>query len=89
MSTSVIKKDLSDYVIIRGYGNEPVCLKAILARPGVVEVVGSNEIMSMGFPSEDVFEFDQSLFNRLRTAYEAGDRQKMVKLWEQAKLFSD
>ena len=82
MSSAVIKN--AEPVIIRGYGNEPVRLRATSVRDGVVEAVGADEDSPMGFPSEDVFQFDVGLFKKLRTAYAAGESQAVIDLWKRA-----
>lgn len=72
-------------VIVRAFAGEPVHLKAKgYQAQNVIEIVGADGDKTMGFPADDVYRFDASLFRRLRTAYEQGQSEKLAMAWKSA-----
>jgi hypothetical protein len=41
----------------------------------------------MGFPQEDVFQFDERLYRRLESAYNRRDKRNLSGIWSEAKLY--
>jgi hypothetical protein len=84
---STIKKSLvGDYVIIRALGDEPVKLRAVAVREavGAIDVVGADESVPMPFHLERAYYYDEELFGRMRAAFDAGQSEKLIALWEGA-----
>lgn len=74
-------------VIVRAYGDEPVPLKLLSMRNGVVEVAGEDEAKPLGFTTDIVYPFDDGLFSKLKEAYETGDRGSLTQLWREARPY--
>jgi hypothetical protein len=53
----------------------------------VVGVLGEDGLAAIGFPVEDVFEFDDDLFEKLVRAHRLKQRRRVAELWERAKPF--
>lgn len=75
-------------VIIRAFGEEPVQLMAVSVRDGAVDAVGSDESRPMPFRVDFVYRFDKKLFRDLRQAYEAGDGERLSRLWKKAEFYT-
>jgi len=81
--------------LCRAFGDEPKALNALQRinadtkriRRRAVEVYGDNPHQSLGFPEADVFAFDELLFERLKAAHAAGDREQLLALWGTAQPF--
>ncbi len=72
-------------VIVRAFASEPVHLTATRRiSADIVEVVGEDGSKSIGFPLDAVFLFDQSLFRKLRAAYDAGQQDNLENAWNEA-----
>ena len=52
-----------------------------------MEVYGDDPEMSIGFPTGDVFSFDDILFQQLCSAFADGDTSGLNRLWERAERF--
>ena len=74
-------------VMVRAFGGEPVRLRARYHHGQHVEVVGADEEMAIGFPAEDVFDYDETLCGRLKAAFEGGDNSALSALWAVAHQF--
>ena len=89
MSSAITQVERDDYdVIVKAFKNEPVRLRAIGTRGHAIEVAGSDRTKSIGFPADCVYRLDNRLYKQLRTAFDAGDEQRLAKLWEQAHRFT-
>ncbi len=76
----------TDFVIVRSFRNEPVKLRVLSVREDAVEVAGSDPSRSIGYPRRLVYRFDEELFDQLRAAFAAGDRQRLDALWRKAEV---
>ena len=54
---------------------------------GCVEVAGQNETASICLLPSAVYGFDESLYGRLQSAFEAGDRDRLNGLWSEGRPF--
>jgi hypothetical protein len=72
----------NNFVLARAFGDEPIKLAAKGDFGGVVEL--DVEGTTVLFPKDDVFQFDEGLFRRLRRAFAAGDKPLLSQLWDQA-----
>jgi hypothetical protein len=81
------KPDMPQTVMVRAFGNEPVKLRALGFLEGAVRVAGNDDNKTVGFPSEDVFRFDTSLFEKLKAAYRKSNLQQLISLWKDAMPF--
>lgn len=88
MSTpSITKPEYSGIrVIVRAYAGEPVSLRAQGRIGGAIRVVG-DQGRSIGFPADDVFDYDETLCGRLKAAFEGDDRSALSALWAEAHRF--
>ena len=59
---------------------------AFLVGPESVAAFETGECQPIGFPAEDVFEFDAALFDRLREQWER-ERQTDAALWQAARRY--
>jgi len=85
MSTSITK---NCPVIVRAWGDEPVRLRALATGKGFVEVAGSDDELSLGWPIAFAYCDSDELFEALRGAYERGDVQGLARSWGQAKALA-
>lgn len=75
-------------VLVRAFGGEPVALVAVGRLGRAIEVTGSRRSSTIGFPADDVLQFDESLQARLRSAFDADDHDRLRRLWCEAKLYA-
>jgi hypothetical protein len=75
-------------VIVRAFGSEPIAMNGVLTERGVVEVLSPDGQACIGFAVDSVFRWDPDLFQRLRDAYEQGDRRQLYKVWRHARRFA-
>lgn len=83
--------------LARAYGDEPLKRVAIAAEGGLIYIVNpsiydanaGDDGGGVGFPVDCVFAFDEDLFTRLRSAYEAKDRATLWALWHEARPFAE
>lgn len=73
-------------VIVRAYAGEPVPLRAQGRIGKAIRVIG-DQGRSIGFPAEDVFDYDETLCGRLKAAFEGDDHSALSALWAQAHRF--
>ena len=64
--------------IVRGYGNRPVRLKASLLPGGMVEVFRDDPGSAMGWPASEIYQDDGSVFERIETAWKAGNKKSAL-----------
>lgn len=76
-----------EQVIIRGYGDEPVCLRALSLQDDRIEVAGSDESKSICLPRSLIYKFTPDLFRKLREAYEREDKQALSRSWQEAHAY--
>ncbi len=76
-----------EQVIVRAYGDEPVCLKALSLRDGRVEVAKEDESKSISLPQSFVYRFTPDLFKRLREAYQSDDKSELKQYWRSAEVY--
>ena len=50
-----------------------------------IEVKREGDIDSVGFRKEALYQFDESLFEKLREAFTGKDRKALMRLWNAAK----
>ena len=77
-----------EQVIVRAYGDEPVCLKALSLRDGRVEVAKEDESKSISLPQSFVYRFTPDLFKKLREAYQSGDENGLKHYWHNAETYA-
>ena len=83
---------MSNNVIIRAFGEEPVVLCALardrrliyVANPDSLGRVEAGLTEPVGVPIEDAFRFESDLYQKLRKRWESGDR----KVWSETSLIS-
>jgi hypothetical protein len=83
-----------ELVIVRAFGDEAVVMKvweegeATVYVLGPVEysrhAAGESSLCPIGFPIEDVFEFEMKLFADLSDAYSQRDHAALADLWRRA-----
>ena len=83
-NVSMKKTSLPKEVIVRGFGGEPKVMLAGKARGQLVEVISLDKKASICIPAVDVFEYDERLFRRLRTAHRRGGTAGVVDTWADA-----
>lgn len=90
MSSSLRKNTLSQHqwVLVRAFGDNPVPLRYVSQDSRTVVVSGERDEDVIGFPRAFVFDYNESLFEQMRRAYEDGDKTRLTVLWEQARLFT-
>jgi hypothetical protein len=59
---------------------------AFVVNPDYLDAVEAGDSGAVGFPAEDVFEFDADLYNRLRKQWEA-ERKTDDALWQAARPY--
>jgi hypothetical protein len=72
---------MSQFVIVRAYADKPVRLSVLESKPEYVLVAGADPAKTIGFPPDLVYQFDATLFERLRDAYERKDADGLKRLW--------
>lgn len=88
-TTSTVFSDERPAVLVRAYRSEPVKLRALADHGETIEVFGNKEDTTLSLRATSVFQFDESLFGRLRRAFESCDEKKLEKLWEEARRFQN
>lgn len=81
-------------VIARAYGDRPLVREVTgasdgliyLINPSAAETHGIAPFSGVGFPACAVYEHDQSIAESLASAWEAGDVERLTRLWETAPL---
>jgi hypothetical protein len=84
-----------DPVIVRAFGGEPLKRVAYkkgqrliyVSRQDLYEKILDGEKMPIGFPTDDVFEFDPMLFKGLRYAFIHKTRD-LTGLWAKCKRYN-
>lgn len=77
---------MAEKIIARGFDDKPVTLYALEMQPSQrhVNVSGSIPPSSyIGWPVTDAFDYDDSLFPRLKEAYSEGFRDVLRDLYQQ------
>jgi hypothetical protein len=77
--------------LVRAYGGEPLCRVVVgetervvyIANPDKLPAVEAGDSSPVGFPHEDVFEFDAALYERLRDQWDQ-ERHTDDALWKEA-----
>ncbi len=86
-----------DIVLVRGAGGAPLRRivwenrvdKVMILNPDFYKrALQQGDVRPVGFPPEDVFEFDLHLYERLRRS-EARGRKGLDALWAQAKPYGE
>ena len=80
------------HVIARAYGDQPldrIIVQAgdnlvYVANPSVSRAAIESERTGVGFPAHCIFKYDPSLYHKLMSAWERGDRTKLTELWSAA-----
>jgi hypothetical protein len=67
--------------IARGFAGRPTKVRVLDERDGVTVVTGSEENRAIGYPSTDVFKFDDALYGELREAFSSGDQARLDRAW--------
>lgn len=75
-------------VIVRAYGDEPVCLNAVSLKNGRVEVAKGDTSKSISLPQSFVYRFTPDLFKKLREAYQSGDVAELGQYWRSAEVYA-
>jgi hypothetical protein len=70
-------------VIVRAFGDEPVRLFAYRLNLQASTVYVGNEAATrpVGFPIDDVFDFDAELYQNLQAAYASGNKAELSDLY--------
>jgi hypothetical protein len=68
-------------VIGRAYRDEPILLFALADWGAAMEVRCKGDTRYIGFRKAWLYQFDQALFDQLRAAFEANDREELNRLW--------
>lgn len=79
-------------VIAKAYGDEPLERIAAsrskkltyLVNPSAPDAKALTEVSGVGFPNRSVFQYDPELMEKLRAAWELGDEEELMNLWEDA-----
>ena len=79
--------------LAKAYGGEPLRRMVtgrnnkvvFIANPSTGGSIGPQQVGSVGFPPDCVFEFEKPLYTNLLDAYESGDSERLGTLWGQAK----
>lgn len=77
----------SPSVIVRSFGDVPVKLLAIRRCGRSIEVIGPDAKKPIYLRIRDVYTFDESTFDRLKTAADKGDNAGLNSLWAAAPPF--
>jgi hypothetical protein len=84
-----------DKVLVKAYGDRPLERavwevgngKVYISRPELIELCERREAWPIGFPKEDVFLFDDSLYRRLESAARRKDKRQLAGIWSEAKPY--
>jgi hypothetical protein len=84
-----------DIVLVRAYGDQPLERvvwdtgkgKVYISRPDLIEQCERQEAWPIGFPIEDVFAFDSTLYKRLESAMRRNDKRQLAGIWSEAKPY--
>ena len=74
-------------VLLRSFGDEPARLNVVRSWPNSLEVCGADESKSIGYPRHLAYSFNESLYERLRSAFKAGDAEGVARLWEEGEPY--
>jgi len=74
-------------VIAKAHKGKPHALELIREEDGVSIVTGSDEKHSIGYPTRDIFVYDDATFRALGLAYESGDPEYIRAAWGKAQRF--
>jgi len=77
-------------VIGRGFGDEPIKLVALRDHGQAIEVIAEHEPedKAIGFRKDWLYSFKPELFAKLRSAYQAGNGERLSHLWATAERYS-
>jgi hypothetical protein len=78
--------------IAMAYGEEPLDRLAVydggagpfIVNPSYEYAIKDGSEMGVRFPQRCLFEADSQLFSRLRAAFDSGNREVLVSLWNEA-----
>jgi hypothetical protein len=79
-------------VLAKAYGDRPLDRVTVgsaekviyIATQSVADAMESGERGGVGFPRNCIFTFDSTLYDSLNTAWQAGDHDRLVGLWQSA-----
>jgi hypothetical protein len=71
-------------IVVRGYGGEPVEMRCQGSSGGRVTVARPGRTQTLSVPVEIVFKYAKGLYEQLREAWAAGDKQRLAELWKSA-----
>ena len=74
-------------VIVRAYGDEPVRIKGVL-KGRLLEIYRAQPGDSMGWPTSEAFSDGPGIYEKLKAAWESGDRKAIMDAWGDAKPLS-
>jgi hypothetical protein len=74
-------------VIAKAFRSEPVQVRVTADCGDVVQVCGEREDVTLGLLRSAVYRFDESLYGKLRKAFQNGDANRLSQLWDSAEAF--
>jgi hypothetical protein len=79
------------HVIARAYADKPLDRIVVERSPKLAYIASSAALSAddsdrtgVGFPVNNVYKFDESLFRLLVSAWESGDHKQLLDLWSRA-----
>lgn len=84
-----IQRKVQNFAIARAYADEPIKVVARTHLGSAVELGFESRDGLVYFPAQDVFKFDKELFVNLTAAYDESDKEKLLKLWNEASRLNE
>lgn len=74
-------------VIVRAFKGVPLARRVWDIGERVVYITNEEGLTPIGFPKEDVFIYDESLYKRLESATRRRDGRNLAGVWSEAKPY--
>jgi hypothetical protein len=85
---SCVSAEITQPIIVKGFGSEPKRLGLKNVKNFSVLAIGENGNTEIELKTKYVYQYDEKTYQKLRNAYELNDKEALEKLWQQAKPIS-
>jgi hypothetical protein len=75
------------FVMVRSHRGVPVKVRILTADRESAVVTGSDDGHAIGYRAQDVFIYDERLFDKIKTVCASGNAASVATLWSRAEKF--
>jgi len=87
-SRKILFLDNRPTVLVKSFRDRPAKLWAVAKSDAYVEVQSEDGQASIRVRASEVYEFGESVFRKLMSAFTRGDKDELSAIWNQAAVFS-